>query len=495
MADLPPIEYLMGRGEVTDSKIMRAQRVVAIATLAALAMLTGCVGVSDVQQTADFMQHYRAGEFAAASDLLGGPGGLDYQADNLLISLHAGMALRNQQRHADARVAFDRAEGQLLWKADEVASVEDVLGVGLSLIASDLALSYHGTIYEGVLVNTYKALGALAAGDADRARVEFNRAAQRQDNAVDQLGVKVSALTAGGDDEAGQQHQAEVDEAYAEVMDPDGPVAARLAAVESLGQYRGLRNPFTDWLHGVFRLATGEANRASNLLRDAVAVDGRRNRHAVADFASAERIAQGGKAERDRVWVIHEDGLGPRLEQFRFDIFVPTEHGPIAVGTALPTLFPGTPAYGSLTIRADGRDTETEPLLDLDRYVATEFRAGYDGVVFKAVAAAVIRVLVQAELQKGSEGGGFIGALAKVVVPAAAVIVTQADTRMWRALPHTSGMASLPRPADGILRRSATGAPGIGEVSLPPGRFVIVTVTTTRPGAPPALNTFTLPGG
>ena len=466
-----------------------------LAMLVSLAALTGCVGVADVQQTVEFMEHYRAGEFAAASSLIGGPTGLDYQADNLLTSLHVGMALRNEQRHDAARVAFDRAEGQLLWKSDEVASVEDVLGVGLSLIASDLALSYHGNIYEGVLVNTYKALGALAAGDPDRARVELNRAAQRQDNAVDQLAVKVSALTANEDEEAGQQHQEEIDEAVADVMDPDGPVARRLDAVDSLGQYQGLRNPFTDWLHGVFRLATGEANRASNLLRDAVVVDGRRNRHLLADFAAAERIAQGGKAESDRVWVIHEDGLGPRLDEFRFDIFVPTEHGLIAVGTALPTLYGGTPAYGNLTVRADGRSTETEPVLHLDRYVATEFRAGYDGVVFKAVAAAVIRVLVQAELQKGSDSSGFFGALAKVVVPAAATIVTQADTRIWRALPHTIGIASLPRPADDILRIGAAGAPGIGEVSLPPGRFVIVTVTTTRPGAPPALNTYSLPGG
>ena len=477
---------------------MRGQQTVVAASLAmlvALATLTGCVGVADVHQTAEFMEHYRVGEFAAASNLVGGPTGLDYQAENLLTSLHVAAALRNEQRHDAAREALDRAEGQLLWKSDEVASVEDVLGVGLSLIASDLALSYHGTIYEGVLVNTYKALGALAGGDTDRARVEFNRAAQRQDNAVDQLAVKVSALTASEDEEERQQHQEEIDEAMAGVMEPDGPVASRLDAVESLGEYRGLRNPFTDWLHGVFRLATGEANRASNLLRDAVAVDGRRNRHALADFVVAERIAQGGRAESDMVWVIHEDGLGPRLEEFRFDIFVPTEHGLIAVGTALPTLYAGTPAYGSLTIHAGGDTTETEPLLNLDRYVATEFRAGYDGVVLKAVAAAVIRVLVQVELQKGTDNGGFLGAVAKVVVPAAATIVTQADTRMWRALPHTIGVARLPRPADGMLRVGAAGAPDIGEVSLPSGRFIIVTVTTTRRGATPALNAFVLPGG
>ena len=85
--------------------------------------------------------------------------------------------------------------------------------------------------------------------------------------------------------------------------------------------------------------------------------------------------------------------------------------------------------------------------------------------------------------------------MAKVVVPAAATIVTQADTRMWRALPHTIGVASLPRPADGILRVGVAGAPDIGEVSLPSGWFIIVTVTTTRRGASPALNAFALPGG
>ena len=477
-------------------RVHRTLAAAALVTIAALTTSTGCVGVSDVRQTRDFIEHYQAGRFAAASNLLGGPTGLDYPADNLLTSLHVAMALRAEQRHADTQVAFDRAEGQLLWKSDQVASVEDVLGVGLSLVASDLALSYHGAIYEGVLVNTYKALGALALDDENRARVELNRAAQRQDNAVDQLAVKVSALTASDDEEAQQQNQEAIDDAVAGVMDPDGPVAKRLDAVESLGRYRDLRNPFTDWLHGVFRLAAGEANRASNLLRDAVAVDGRRNRHALADFAAAERMAQGGKPERDRVWVIHEDGIGPRLEEFRFDIFVPTEDGPIAVGTALPTLHRGTPAYGSLTIRADGRTSETEPLLNLDRYVATEFRAGYDGVVFKAVAAAVIRVLVQAEIQKSTDDGGLLGALTKVVVPVAATVVTQADTRMWRALPHTIGVASLPRPDDDILRIGIAGAPGsIGEVALPPGRFVIVTVTTTRPGAPPALNAFSLPGG
>ena len=106
-------------------------------------------------------------------------------------------------------------------------------------------------------------------GDMDRARIELNRAEQRQTNAVEQLAVKVRALgeDAPEEEESRKTQGEQVDRAFADVWKPDSPVGRRLAAVEALGEYRDLRNPFTDWLHGVFRLATGEANRASNLFR------------------------------------------------------------------------------------------------------------------------------------------------------------------------------------------------------------------------------------
>ena len=462
---------------------------------AVLAGLAGCAGMSDVRQTDAFIGHYAAGEFAAASEVLGGDSGLDYAADHLLTSLHVAMALRAGARLADSQVAFDRAESQLLWKSDRITTFDDALGAGLSLVGNDLLLAYRGTIYDGVLVNTYKAMNALALGDVARARVELNRADQRQDNAVHQLAVKVSALAASDAEGSGDQYVEQVDQTVDQVMDPDGAVGQRLAAVEALGSYRDLRNPFTDWLHGVFRLATGEANRASDLLRNAVALNGRRNRHVLADLLAAERAAQGAAGSAERVWVVHEDGVGPYLEQFRFTFFVPTENGPIAVGIALPELHPGTPAFGALEIRAGGHSSRTEPLLEVDRYVATEFRAGYDTIVVKAVASAVIRILLQVELQRRTEGQGLFGSLLRAIVPAVAAGMTQADTRMWRALPHTIGVASLPRPADGRLRFAAVGSPTIAEVALPPGKFVLVTVTTTRRGAPPALNTISLAGG
>ena len=454
------------------------------ALLCLAAALCGCAGISEIRQTELFLGEYYAGEYEQASTVLGGESGLDYDAEQLLTSLHLAMALRAAGRFAASQAAFDRAESQLLWKSDEIAGVEDLLAAGFTLVGNDLMVSYQGTIYDGVLVNTFKALNAMHGGDLARARVELNRADQRQENAVHQLATKAGALAAEEDEE---QYQEQVDRSMEEVMDPDGPVAARLQAVQSLGRYRDLRNPFTDWLHGVFRLATGEANRASNLFRNAAVLEGQRNRHVLADLVEAERVAQGGTRSAGRVWVIHEDGTGPYLEQFRFDLPIYTGDGVLVVSTALPEFRPGAPAAGSLQIHLAGKEYRTEPLLDVDRYAATEFQAGYDSVVFKAVAGTVIRSLIQLEIQRQSREQGGLASVLNVVAPIASAVVTQADTRIWRALPHSIGVASLVRPDDGRMRISA--GPGAArELILPPGRFVLVVVKTIRADVPPAVH-------
>lgn len=451
----------------------------------AAGLLWGCAGFSDIQETRTFMERYSAGDYDAASAAVGGETGLDYPEGQLLSSLHTAMALRAAGRFEASQVAFDRAESQLMWKADTIASVEDLLSAGLTLVGNDLMVSYRGTIYEGVMVNTYKATNALMIGDTARARVELNRAHQRQANAVDQLAAKVRALRAGEEDE--EEHRESIDRSLGEAMEPDGAVARRLKAVESLGEYRDLRNPLSDWLHGAFRLATGEANRASDLFRNAAAVDGRRNRHVIADLTVAERAASGRAAAGDRVWVVHEDGTGPYLAEFRFDLPVfLDEDSFLIVSMALPDLRPGRPAAGPLRISAGGEDYRTETLLNVDRYAATEFRAGYDAVVGKAVAGTVIRTLLQIAVQEETRDAGTLGSIIGFVTPIASAVATQADIRSWRALPQSIGIASLPRPSDGTIRVSAGGH--TVDVPLPSGRFVLVQVKTVLQGAPPTVH-------
>ena len=277
--------------------------------------------------------------------------------------------------------------------------------------------------------------------------MELNRAEQRQTNAVEQLAVKVQAIgtNAAAEAENREAQEQQIDGALAEAMKPDSPVGQRLAAVEALGEYGDLRNPFTDWLHGVFRLATGDLNRASNLFRDAAVLEGRRNQFVLSDLLVAENSVGSVAGVPDRVWIIHEDGIGPYLDEFRFDFPVVTTDNVIVASIALPEFVPGTPALESLVVSADGQDYGTEPLLDVDRYAATEFRAGYNAVVGKAIASTIIRTVLQGVVQKeAQEQGGLLGKLVKIGTDIAAVTLIRADTRIWHSLPKSIDVASLP---------------------------------------------------
>ena len=447
--------------------------------------------MADIDGAHDFMEPYSQGDYLAAAGTLGGETALDYDEKNLLTSLQVGMALKAAGGYEASQIAFDRAESELLWKSDEITSVDELLSAGFTLVTNDLARSYQGNIYDGVLVNTFKAMNAVHLGDMERARIELNRAEQRQTNAVEQLAVKVRAL--GEDDpeeEESREAQGEqIDSALADVWKPDSPVGKRLAAVEALGEYRGLRNPFTDWLHGIFRLATGEANRASNLLRDAVVLDDRNNQHVLADLLLAEAAAGSSGGAPDRVWIIHEDGTGPYLNEFRFEFPVVTLDGVIIVGIALPEFVAGLPAVEALAITAGGQHYRTEPLLNVDRYAATEFRAGYDAVVGKAVASAVIRTILQAVAQnQAREHGGLAALFLDLGSTIVSVAMTRADTRIWHSLPKSIGVASVPRPSDGRLLMTTSDGQTIYDDALPAGRFVLITVKTVRPGALPAVH-------
>lgn len=445
----------------------------------------GCAGRADIRGSQAFFDPYAQGDYMTAAATLGGADALDYDAENLLTSLQVGLALRAAGSFEASQAAFDRAESQLLWKSNRINSLEDLLGAGLTVVGNDLMRSYRGNIYDGVLINTYKAMNALHLGDEDRARVELNRADQRQANAVEQLAVKVRALGAKDSEETAQSGT--IDRTLHDVTKPDSAVARRLAAVEALGEYRDLRNPYTDWLHGAFRLATGESNRASDLFRNAVALDGRQNRHALEDLMVAEAAAGGTGDAPARVWIVHEDGIGPHLEEFRHSFNIITLSGPVFAAIALPEFVPGAPAVGTLGIRAAGVDYRTQTLLHVDRYAATEFRAGYNAIVGKAIASAVVKTLAQVAINEATEDQGVLAKLLGVAANVGISATTRADTRMWRVLPHSIGVASLPRPADGRLRIAAGSGPAI-DLVLPPTAFALVSVKTVKVGAPPAVH-------
>lgn len=418
--------------------------------------LTGCAGISDLKRTDEYTQAYYVGDYATAIASIGGKTGLDYDEENLLSALHVGSAQFANGQFESSTISFERAENQLYWKADKIDSVAEVgRAIGTSL-TNDLAAKYTGNIYEGALINTYKALSAIHLGNLDNARVEFNRAAVRQDNAVYQLAAKVrqSGGRAGADDdeEVEKRHLKQIGRATNDATKADTELGRRLAAVESIKKYKNLRNPLTDYLHGIFRLVTGDTNKASDLLRNAVVLTDK-NSYVVNDWKLAEKAASqtSGKIA-PRVWVIYEDGIGPTLEEFRIDLpaFLISDNL-LYAGVAIPELVPGKKANGDIKITASGKQISTEIILDMDALVASEFATTYKRTVTKAISSAIIKAIIAKQINDEAKNYGVFGAVLQLATAVSQVALNRADTRIWKTLPNTVGVASMPYPEDGTI--------------------------------------------
>ena len=96
--------------------------------------------------------------------------------------LEQGAVLRANGQYEDSNKAFDTAQE----KMDDYAQKAKVrLGQETGALLSNQAnLDYEGRAYDGIMLNTYKALNYLALGEPDKARPELIRAYQRQQDAV-----------------------------------------------------------------------------------------------------------------------------------------------------------------------------------------------------------------------------------------------------------------------------------------------------------------------
>ncbi len=333
---------------------------------------------------------------------------------------------------------------------------------------------YRGTSADRVLASGLNAFNAMALGDLDSARVELNRAADWQQDALERESDRIDRDVA----EAKKQAEAEgvrVDSAA--VREAVAPVFENLEALEP---YADFANPFVEHLRGVYYLV--EATDQSDL--DRARFSFRRVAAMVPDAAGLierdlELVKQAGRGGIPATtWVYFFTGLAPRLEQFRIDVPIPV--GEVNyVAAAFPVMkFDGDFAE-PLEIRGDGRLADTVTVANLDRIFGTEFRGRLPAIVAQEILSASLKAAATYGLQVGlGEWGQFAGILYQATS-------TSADTRSWRSAPKRIGVARLATPPDGTLSLRVEGR-DIGVIRLDPGSTNIVVATLPSSRTPTA---------
>ncbi len=419
-------------------------------------VLSGCNAPRD--HLATFNEHFRAADYESSATFAQkkirkrkNPHG-----DDLLWVLQLGTVERVRKNYVQSSECFDKAE-EMLKFYDHQSTVLDGIG---STITNDNSIPYRGEEYDAIMVNTYKALNFMAEGKYQLARIEFNRALDRQRRAKENFSNEINKLNSKLQKGQSKNRFAQQNVESSKIQQL---IAQQYPNLSNFEAYPDFVNPFTTYLAGVYFNLSGDSAKAHDLFKESYGMVGS-NSYIADDLTITDNILSGKKRINDTVWIFFENGMGPVREEFRIDIplFVATNKIKY-IGIALPKLALRDQAYPYLTVQSDNIEYKTSMLANMDRIIQTEFNKDYDAILTRTIISAGAKALAQYALE---EEGSSEAAIASIAMAVFNYTQTAADVRTWTSLPKNFQIARFKKPSDGKLVITPPGSESI-NIDIP----------------------------
>jgi len=475
---------------------MKNMRVVKFAQWLKPALLAGLAGIlatgcKTYEQQNKVILHWSQGNLTNA--VVEAKAQADKNANNkdaIIWRLEQGTVLRAAGKYNDSNEAFDQAQV----KIDDYAQKAKVR-VGQeagALLSNQANLDYEGRSYDGIMLNTYRALNYLALGEPDKARPEIIRAYQRQQDAVEANKKRIEKAQ----DEV--EKSKDKDKAAIEKAQKDPKFQAQLTGVSSnldnVKVYADYVNPFTVYLDGIYFLAN--AADASDLERahksfERVSSYAPDNDYVKQDLAAADDVISG-KPLPLVTYVIFETGCAPTRSQIRVDI--PIIISKVSyVGAAFPTLKMQDNYSPSLMVTANGTNVPTALVASVDGIVATDFKNELPVVITKTIVSTITKAVAAYAANEAARqaGGDWAGLISQIGTAVYQMAVNIADERTWTTLPKEFQVARIPTPADGKLELATPNGMRT-SVTLNPATVNVVYVKAINAGTPLLVSQFKL---
>lgn len=474
-----------------------------VLTLGVVIFISGCSSAQHRNQMAAFNSAYSTGNYDSALNAVSfdtSEGKAVDSESHLLELLHQGEMYRLTGRYAEAAKAYDLAEEGMKY-LDQSGMLENAAEGFMAVMVNDSERDYEALMSEAVLVNTYKGLAFLAAGNTEYARIEFNRANDRTRRAVDYFQEEIAEQQAELEKEAqNEESQAAMVRNSLQSEQFQTAISEHYGAASSWSVFPEFIVPSSTYLHGMYFLANASGGAdyeraATSLKRVAEMTPESAVLRADADLAT--NLASGKQSMASlppQVWVVYENGLGPVLEETRFDVpllLFQQDHQSLGYfGIALPRYAERAAVPGNIGMVGDtGEVVHTERISDMGTVIRTEMKERFAGVLTRAVTSAVIKAVIQ------NEAAGRFGALGQLGAAALTAATTRADLRGWQAMPDHWQAARMDRPESGKLTLLDNFGDVLGSVDIPQQPFTLVYVKRPTLLSPATVITMDLQGG
>jgi hypothetical protein len=411
----------------------------------ALSGLVGLVlsGCSVTNSTVEFNKSYNAGDFAKAKSI----------ADTNAIAKDSFWTLQRAsvnmmcKDYENAIKDFDYYESCI--KSDNENKEINAIGKSIvSTIGSERWTGYDSKTYEGILVNTYKAMSYMALNDKQNARIELNRALDRQRRAKIEYEDEIKKL---------QEEKAKAKAEEAKKMkeykkkQPKGAysinenrdqdikniIEKQYSNVFNFSSYPDFVNPFTTYLAGLYFYLDNDYKKSRDLFKETYGMT--KSPMALADFKLAQNGMKG-KGNAKFSWIIIEDGLSSvkKEKRLHLPLFMVTKKAYL-VNVALPSLIDRDYAYKDyLATNSKNQTGRSYEVASMDNVIKSEFEKEFDMILFRAITSTTFKTILKFQLSREyGQGGAIVGELFSA-------LTTRADDRTWSSMPKSFRVIRVP---------------------------------------------------
>lgn len=412
--------------------------------------------------------------------------------DDIILSANQAASLaRKCGDYVKSNELFDTAESGYRYDVDEKGVISKSGSEIGSALVNENVLDYEGFYYERVMTNIYKALNFMSLKDFDSARVELNRALERErlakemyEKELEEASQKLKEGSANGNEDGNANERIEHNEFIKnDLIEQFGSFGDEFKALPDF------INPFTSYLAGVFFYLDGDSLKAADIMKEALKMQPE-NPQILSDFElidkstklSANKLADNGDKQNpnNHVWVIYENGktLSRDEKKLNLPLFVLSTKMP-HVGGAITRLGTSAPSYEHLVVN----NKQSVPVSELDLVVKSEYKKQFPLSITRMIVRAITKASAQLIATKvGKEAGGNVGALiGSLTTGIYSMVTNRSDVRYWSSLPMRFEALRLDGVDDSEIEISDPQGIILKKIFIPKNKSGIIYIKSLEP--------------
>lgn len=390
-----------------------------------------------------FTEHYYGGEDTKAYEYAKSQAG---DSGDILWNLQAGVSGFGSSQE-DTATLLEQGEG-LFSKYESEGLMGGLFDNVGAVLVNENVKTYRGNIYEGVMFNYYKALNAMQLGDYALARVEFNRANDRQRRAKEYFRKDINkAMEESKKENASNESLKNIDTTHTQKT-TTSILESQYSNLKNFNIYKGFINPAVSYVSALFFMSEADYSKAIDLYKEAYGIT-----HTYIINQDLEVIDKRKRGDTTKyTWFIIEDGKSASLEELSINLpaYLASE-SVLHIGVSIPQLKEGS-SSASL-YQAISHDNKYEykafEVSDIDGVIANEFSEKLPFILTRAISSAIIKAATQVALN--DMGGDQFGATGAIIGSLIGAVYSQAtnnaDVRITTALPKRVLALQIPNNA------------------------------------------------